>query len=142
MRRIILMMIVMMTIAGCGKPESGDKAGTESKAETDAPARQSSMGGNWGKGAQTDEEKITGLKQEAESGDAKSQLGLARKYYNGDDMPQDYAKAAEWYEKAAKQGIAMAQYNLGMMYQKGEGVTKDEAKADEWLKKAAAQGLK
>ena len=142
MYRIVLMMMLLM-IAGCGEPKPGNKTEPASKTGTDAsPPQNTSMGGNWGKGTQTEEEKITGLKQEAESGDAKSQLGLARKYYNGDDMPQDYAKAAEWYEKAAKQGIAMAQYNLGMMYQKGEGVTKDEAKAEEWLKKAAAQGLK
>ena len=147
MYRIILMMMMTMMIAGCGepKPESKTEAVSKPGADTASPphnSSNSSMGGNWGKGAQTDEEKIAGLRQDAESGDAKSQLGLARKYYNGDDMPQDYAKAAEWYEKAAKQGIAMAQYNIGMMYQKGEGVTKDAAKAEEWLQKAAAQGLK
>ena len=97
---------------------------------------------NWGAGAQTEEEKIVGMKQKAESGDAKSQLRLARMYYNGDDVTQDYAKAAEWYQKSAEQGNAIAQYNLGMMYQKGEGVTKDAAKANEWLKKAAAQDVK
>ena len=100
------------------------------------------QGGNWGAGAQTEEEKIAGLKQQAESGDAKSQLRLARMYYNGDDVPKDYAKAAEWYQKSAAQGNAIAQYNLGMMYQKGEGVTKDAAKAKEWLRKAAAQDVK
>ena len=120
MYRIILMMIMMMMMnAGYGQ-----------------------MGGQWGKGAQTEEEKLVGLSQEAESGDAKAQMRLARMYYNGDDMPKDYAKAAGWYQKAADQGIALAQYNLGMMYQNGEGVTKDAAKAAEWLKKAAAQGVK
>ena len=120
MCRIILMMMMMMMMnAGYGQ-----------------------MGGSFGRGNQTEEEKLASMKQDAESGNVKAQVALARKYYNGDDMPQDYAKAAELYEKAAKQGVAMAQYNLGMMYKKGEGVTKDAAKAEEWLKKAAAQGLK
>ncbi len=148
MFRIILLMMVM-TIAGCGEPKPESKTEPVSKTEpasktgADAsPPQNASMGGNWGAGAQTEEEKIAGLKQKAESGDAKSQLGLARMYYNGDDMAKDFAKAAEWYQKAAEQGNAMAQYNLGMMYQNGEGVTKDAAKAEEWLKKAAAQGLK
>ena len=142
MRRIIFMMVVAM-IAGCSEREHGGKTETGTKAATDAtPAQSSGMGGQWGAGAQTEDEKIIALKQKAESGDAKSQLRLARMYYNGDDMPKDYAKAAEWYQKAAEQGNAMAQYNIGMMYQKGEGVSKNEAKSDEWLKKAAAQGLK
>ena len=137
MCRIILMMMMMMAIAGCGERGSG------SKTETDAhPPQNTSLNGQWGAGPQTDEEKFAGLKQKAESGDAKSQLGLARMYYNGDGMAKDDTKAAEWYQKAAVQGNAMAQYNLGMMYQKGEGVTKDAAKAEEWLQKAAAQGLK
>ena len=143
MYRIILMMIMMMTIAGCGEPKPGSKTEPANKTGADAsPPHNTSMGGNWGAGAQTEEEKIAGLKQKAESGDARSQLALARMYYNGDDVTKDYAKAVEWYQKAAEQGNAMAQYNLGMMYQKGEGVTKDAAKAEEWLKKAAAQGLK
>ena len=134
MRKIIL--LLLLTIGGCGERESG------SKTETDAhPAQNTSLNGQFGAGPQTDEEKFAGLKQKAESGDAKSQLGLARMYYNGDGMTKDNAKAAEWYKKAAEQGNALAQYNLGTMYQKGEGVTKDAAKAAEWLQKAAAQGL-
>ena len=136
MRRIFLMML-MMTIAGCGERGSG------SKTETDAhPVQNTSLNGQFGAGPQTDEEKLAGLKQKAESGDAKSQLALARMCYNGDGMTKDDDKAAELYQKAAGQENALAQYNLGMMYQKGEGVTKDAVKSEEWLKKAAAQGLK
>ncbi len=135
MRKVIL--LLLLTITGCGEKESG------SKPEADAhPPQNTSLNSQFGAGPQTDEEKLAGLKQKAESGDAKSQLALARMHYNGDGMAKDDAKAAELYQKAAEQGNAMAQYNLGMMYQKGEGVTKDAAKAEEWLKKAAAQGLK
>ena len=135
MRKFIL--LLLLTIAGCGEKDS------LSKSEADfAAAQRQTLSGEFATDGRNFEEKLDDLKQKAKSGDAKSQLGLARRYYNGDGMAKDDAKAAEWYEKAAKQGIAMAQYNIGMMYQKGEGVPKDAAKAEEWLQKAAAQGLK
>jgi len=133
MRRIILMMV--LTIAGCGERESG------SKTETDAlPAQKTNLNSQFGSGPQAPEDKFAEVKRKAESGNTKDQLGLARMYYNGDGVTKDDAKAAEWYQKAAEQGNAFAQYNLGVMYDKGEGVTKDAAKAVEWWQKAAAQG--
>ena len=136
MRKMVILLL-LLTITGCGQNESGNK--TEADAH---PAQNTSLNGQFGAGPQSDEEKLAGLKQKAESGDAKSQLALARMHYNGGGMAKDDIKAAELYQKAAEQGNAMAQYNLGMMYQKGEGVTRDAAKAEEWLQKAAAQGLK
>src|SRR5262249_7128630 len=44
------------------------------------------------------------------------------KYYNGQGVTQDYAKAFEWYRKAADQGNADAQDMLGVMYDNGQGV--------------------
>ncbi len=76
----------------------------------------------------------------AEQGNAKAQYNLGVMYDNGQGVPQDYAKAVEWYRKAAEQGYADAQYNLGHMYDKGEGVTQDYAKAMGWYRKAAEQG--
>ncbi|MDO8310465.1 MAG: tetratricopeptide repeat protein [Sideroxyarcus sp.] len=132
MRRIIL--IMMLTIAGCGEKAS------DGKTETDAlPAQKTNLNSQFGTGPQTPEDKFAEVKRKAESGYAKDQLGLARMYYNGDGVTKDDAKAAEWYQKAAEQGNAFAQYNLGVMYDKGEGVSKDPAKAKEWWQKAAAQ---
>ena len=37
----------------------------------------------------------------AEQGDAQAQLHLGLLYATGDGVPQDYAKARQWYEKAA-----------------------------------------
>ncbi len=58
----------------------------------------------------------------------------------GRGVPQDHAKAREWYEKAARQGHANAQNNLGVLYARGEGGPRDYVKAREWYEKAAAQG--
>ena len=55
-------------------------------------------------------------------------------------MTKDYAKAVEWYRKAAEQGNARGQNDLGYCYYSGKGVTKDYAKAVEWYRKAAEQG--
>jgi tetratricopeptide (TPR) repeat protein len=58
---------------------------------------------------------------------------------NGQGVTQDYAKAIEWYEKAAAEDFAPAMYNLGVFYQYGYGVSPDRAKAQEWYEKAAAK---
>src|SRR5262249_30841037 len=49
-----------------------------------------------------------------------------------DLVTQDYAKAREWYEKAAGMGNAAAMTALGGLYYNGHGVVKDYAKAREW----------
>lgn len=134
MRKIILMML-LTTIAGCGERAS------DSKTENDTrPAQGTSLNGQFGSGPLTPEAKFDEVKQKAESGNVKDQLVLARRYYNGDGVTKDDAKAAEWYQKAAQKGSDFAQYKLGEMYDKGEGVAKDAAKAVEWWQKAAAQG--
>lgn len=133
MRRVMLM--IMLTIAGCGERSPG------SKAETDAhPAQSTNLSSQFGAGPQTPEEKFSVMKRKAESGDAKAQFVLARMYYNGDGITKDDAKSVEWYQKSAAQENVFAQYKLGEMYDKGEGVPKDAAKAVEWWQKAAAQG--
>lgn len=55
-------------------------------------------------------------------------------------LPQNYAKAAKWYRKAAVQGYAPAEVNLGLAYYLGEGVRRDYASAAKWFRRAAAQG--
>jgi TPR repeat protein len=53
---------------------------------------------------------------------------------------KDYAKALEWYLKAANQGHAQAQNNIGALYAFGQGVEKSITKAIEWYTKAAKNG--
>ena len=79
------------------------------------------------------------LAEQGEEAEAQYSLGLM--YFQGKDVAQDYAKAREWFEKAAQQGHVKAQYNLGLMYDHGKGGAQDYAKAREWYEKAAQQGL-
>ncbi len=61
----------------------------------------------------------------ASTGNAEAQFNVGLMYKDGDGVPQDYAKTAECYRKAAEQGYPNAQYNLGVLYQLGEGISHD-----------------
>ena len=77
----------------------------------------------------------------ANQGDATAQHNLGVMYTKGSGVRQDYAKAAQWYEKAANQGFAFAQSNLGTMYYEGKGVRQNMATAKEWFGKACDNGF-
>ena len=61
-------------------------------------------------------------------------------YIGGYGVPQDYAKAAELYQKGADAGDSDAMVNLGLLYENGQGVSQDYAKAAALLQKAADAG--
>ena len=54
--------------------------------------------------------------------------------------PQDFAKARQWFEKAAGKGDVIAARYLGFLYANGYGVRQDYAKAREWFETAADKG--
>ncbi|MBZ5494180.1 MAG: sel1 repeat family protein [Acidobacteriia bacterium] len=82
---------------------------------------------------------VAALTQRAEAGEAQAQVELGRAYEDGKDVPQDYAKAVEWFRKSAEQGNAQAQNSLGVMYAQGRGVQGDREEAIRWYRKAAKQ---
>ena len=65
---------------------------------------------------------------------------VAKNYFHGEGVPQDYKQAAKWYTKAAGQGHASAQTNLGTMYANGEGVPQNNKIAYIWSNLAATKG--
>ncbi|MDR2875907.1 MAG: sel1 repeat family protein [Methylobacillus sp.] len=56
--------------------------------------------------------------------------------WKSDDYSQDYAKAAEWYRKAAEQGNPTAQARLGTLYYFGRGVAEDREQSARWMEKS------
>jgi TPR repeat protein len=76
----------------------------------------------------------------ANHGDVYSMFNLGLLYDKGDGVTQDYAKARDWYQKAAAKDDAGAMSNLGRLYADGLGVVKDYAKARDWYEKAADKG--
>lgn len=72
---------------------------------------------------------------------ASASLLIGQMYHNGEGVKKDYAKAMQYYEKAAAKGSTHAMIRLGYMYvEKEASQRRDFAKAMEWYKKAAALG--
>ncbi|OYU69269.1 MAG: hypothetical protein CFE28_04180 [Alphaproteobacteria bacterium PA2] len=83
---------------------------------------------------------MTLLRPLADKGSAMAQGLVGRMYDDGLGVPQDKAKAVEYYEKAAAQGDSTARNNLGVMLQAGDGVPADPVRAANLYEAAAASG--
>lgn len=84
---------------------------------------------------------LQSLKDYAEQNlDAEASFGRAETYYYGRGVGVDYARAVEWYERAALNGHAEAQFSLAVSYANGQGITRNESAALQWFRRAAAQG--
>ena len=77
------------------------------------------------------------LREAAVSGNANAQFVVASRYLDGKVIDQDFAKAAEWYNKSASQGLAPAQYRYGTLFERGRGVSKNIDTARLWYERAA-----
>lgn len=62
------------------------------------------------------------------------------KYCRGEEVSQNYKKAADLWKRAANQGLAESQYGLGRLYETGKGVIQNDDEALKWYYKAAEQG--
>jgi TPR repeat protein len=72
---------------------------------------------------------------------ARGDFNIGVLFHNGEDLAQDYVKAAEFFRKSAEWGLPDAQHWLGVMYHYGRGVTEDDTEAAKWFRKAAEQGF-
>ncbi|RYE07051.1 MAG: hypothetical protein EOP22_19325 [Hyphomicrobiales bacterium] len=80
------------------------------------------------------------LRDAAANGDARAQFEVAAILTEGRALPQDYATAAIWYERAAATGFVPAQYRLASLYENGNGVEKNLDAAKLWYERAAEAG--
>lgn len=81
------------------------------------------------------------LKQFAGKGDPKACFELAGRYFEGDGVEKDAAKALALYEQAAKGGVGDASFRLGKIYHDGLGVEPSYAKAMDYYLAAAKAGV-
>ena len=86
------------------------------------------------------QEEFKALLVQAEAGDANAMCHLGFCYYLGYGVAQNYARAVQWYEKAANLGNADAIFNLGVCYYMGKGVAQNDALAAQWYEEAAKLG--
>lgn len=77
---------------------------------------------------------------EAMAGNVESQYRLGMRYTNGHGVMEDYAAAADWFERAASGGHTEAQFMIGIAYYAGRGVGQNHPKAINWFQKAADAG--
>ena len=61
-------------------------------------------------------------------------------YEQGDGLPQNDQKAAEWILKAAELGDSEAMYYAAMYYALGKGVRQNRPLYNEWIEKSAKAG--
>ncbi|KAF9995012.1 hypothetical protein BGZ79_000211 [Entomortierella chlamydospora] len=87
-----------------------------------------------------EDENMMYLQRSAKCGDAPAMHQLGLVYFNGLDVPQDYVKARDWFEKAAMMGYTDGCMNLATMYHKGIGIPENLTEAIRWYKVAANQG--
>ena len=80
------------------------------------------------------------LRDAAAKGDARALFEIGSRYMDGRGVASDYAKAADWYGRAADRGFAPAEYRLGNFYEKGVGVDRDLTKAESYYQLAAEKG--
>ncbi len=80
------------------------------------------------------------LELAALAGDATAQAEAGLGYMLGNGVPQDMAKAVEWWRKAAEGGECLAMLWLGNAYERGDGVAKDDCKAKEYWERSHAAG--
>ena len=81
------------------------------------------------------------LKELAEAGNPEAQYELGGFYHWGRVGSADFAKARQWYERAAKQGNVDAMLGLAVIHGHGQGVPQDKAASYRWLVLASSQHL-
>lgn len=64
---------------------------------------------------------------------------MAWRYRSGRGLPQNFTKAAQWFQRAADKGVAAAQYDLAVLHFYGLGVPADPDKARPLLEAAVQQ---
>lgn len=80
--------------------------------------------------------------EQANNGNAKAQCVMGHYYFYGySPVKENYAKAYEWYKKAAEQGVGTAMNNIGSMYENGLFVEQDYEKAYQYYMKAVDVGF-
>ena len=89
----------------------------------------------------SNEEKVERTEKLMEKGNADALYMLGGYYFEGCyGLPQDWAKANEFYLKAGQLGCVNAYYNLGNSYFVGRGMEADKKKATHYYELAAMNG--
>ena len=91
------------------------------------------------------EDSFEEIQSNARAGLTACQIELGNAYLTGGSiggktLPQDFAQARDWLERAHDRGASTATYMLGTIYEEGLGVAPDVRKAIAMYESAAAEG--
>lgn len=87
-------------------------------------------------------ERVAGLRERAEQGEAEAQFQLSQAYLNGVGVEADEPEALHWLQRAEAQDHVGALTVLGYLYMKGQhGVAPDPARGVELYRKAAERDI-
>lgn len=78
----------------------------------------------------------------AQAGNSTATYEMGYLYENGDGVPADSVRSAQWYLKAAAMGNASGEAAAGQLYELGRGVPDNWVEAAKWYLKSAQQGNK
>ena len=81
---------------------------------------------------------IKELEALANNGDVGAIYELGKRYYNGNGVEVDFAKAKGYFEVAAERGSQGSNYYLGKIFYNGNGVETNHLKAKEYFEKASS----
>ena len=91
---------------------------------------------------ESDEEVIKRTQKRVKMGDAEAMCNLGCDYAEGRyDLPQDRAKALDFWHRAGELGYSAAYYIIGNAYHNGRGVERDMEKAAHYYELAAIGGV-
>ena len=89
----------------------------------------------------TNKKYIEQIMKRTDVNDAEAMRTLAGYYHQARyDLPQDFDKALELFQRAAELGDASSDYNIGIMYDLGSGVKVDKRKAVHYWELGAMRG--
>lgn len=82
-------------------------------------------------------ERFERIKQQAATGEKRSQYKLGLAYLRGNDIKTDISEAIYWFEKSSRQGYSKASHKLGMIYYFNKSGKVNHQKAYRWFMRAA-----
>lgn len=84
------------------------------------------------------EDSLRRLRTLADEGDADALLALAQRYHRGDGVQRDFARAIQYYQRAADAGSARAREFLALIFSRSGGV-QGAAVNEAWMQELAAR---
>jgi len=131
-----------VNVAEASSPVSGQTAGLRPAASrsADSGSVDPDPVGPGSAGRSPQPKSLGELEELATAGNADAQWQMGVRCHDGEGVPQDDARAVQWFRLAAEQGNVAAQGALGAYYWRGRGVPSDLAKAYLWSAIAMAQG--